>query len=201
MLKRRQKRSLTRGLILATALTSAAFATAVAPAHAQMTTYTLNNVSFDVDGSGTVGGFFEYDPALGAFGDFHLTTSDGGGALFASYLGYTYDPANSFAPAVYNGQFDFLSNDGSTVLDLYTSSPVAAGGMYDITKTEETNRSGGFGGSVNILNYRDGNIGTLTASPAAVPEASTTVSLGLLLALGLGGMVVVAKRKKTASSL
>lgn len=29
-----------------------------------------------------------------------------------------------------------------------------------------------------------------------VPEASTTVSLGLLLALGLGGMVVAAKRKK-----
>ena len=30
-----------------------------------------------------------------------------------------------------------------------------------------------------------------------VPEASTTVSLGLLLALGLGGVIVAAKRKKT----
>ena len=40
---------------------------------------------------------------------------------------------------------------------------------------------------------------------APVPEASTTVSLGLLLALGLGGMVIAAKRRKTdvkaASSL
>ena len=35
-----------------------------------------------------------------------------------------------------------------------------------------------------------------TAAP--VPEASTTVSLGLLLALGLGGVVVAGKRKKRA---
>ena len=31
---------------------------------------------------------------------------------------------------------------------------------------------------------------------AAVPEASTAVSLGLLLALGLGGVVMAARRKK-----
>lgn len=36
------------------------------------------------------------------------------------------------------------------------------------------------------------------SSPAAVPEASTTVSLGLLLVLGMGGMVVAAKRQKWA---
>lgn len=39
---------------------------------------------------------------------------------------------------------------------------------------------------------------TFTASPPAVPEASTTVSLGLLLALGMGGMVVTAKKRKRA---
>ena len=33
---------------------------------------------------------------------------------------------------------------------------------------------------------------------APVPEASTTVSLGLLLALGMGGIVVASKRKKRA---
>lgn len=38
---------------------------------------------------------------------------------------------------------------------------------------------------------------SLTAAPA-VPEASTTVSFGLLLALGMGGVVVAAKRRKTA---
>ena len=34
-----------------------------------------------------------------------------------------------------------------------------------------------------------------------VPEASTTASFGLLLMLGLGGLLVAAKRKKTASAL
>ena len=32
-------------------------------------------------------------------------------------------------------------------------------------------------------------------APAAVPEASTTVSLGVLLALGLGGVVIAARRR------
>ena len=40
----------------------------------------------------------------------------------------------------------------------------------------------------------------LTFAPA-VPGASTTVSLGLLLALGFGGLVVGAKRKKSAPAL
>ena len=34
------------------------------------------------------------------------------------------------------------------------------------------------------------------AGPAAVPEASTTVSFGALLALGLGGVVLAAKKRK-----
>jgi len=38
---------------------------------------------------------------------------------------------------------------------------------------------------------------SVSAAPAAVPEASTTVSLGLLLAFGMGGLVVAAKRKKS----
>jgi hypothetical protein len=38
---------------------------------------------------------------------------------------------------------------------------------------------------------------SLTAAPA-VPEASTTVSLGLLLTLGMGGLIVAAKKKRTA---
>ena len=33
-------------------------------------------------------------------------------------------------------------------------------------------------------------------TPLAVPESSTTISLGLLLALGMGGVVVARKRRK-----
>ena len=36
-------------------------------------------------------------------------------------------------------------------------------------------------------------------APAPVPEASTTASLGLLLALGMGGLVVAGKRKKAGA--
>ncbi len=42
--------------------------------------------------------------------------------------------------------------------------------------------------------------GSLIVTPAAVPEASTTVSFGLLLALGMGGVVIAAKKKKVAAS-
>ena len=38
----------------------------------------------------------------------------------------------------------------------------------------------------------------LRFDPAAVPEASTTISFGLLLALGLGSVAVAVKKKKTA---
>jgi hypothetical protein len=41
---------------------------------------------------------------------------------------------------------------------------------------------------------------SVTQNPAAVPEASTTVSFGLLLMLGLGGMTVAAKRRKSAAA-
>ena len=43
--------------------------------------------------------------------------------------------------------------------------------------------------------------GSLVATRAPVPEASTTVSFGLLLALGLGGLVIAAKRKKAHATL
>ena len=59
-----------------------------------------------------------------------------------------------------------------------------------------------FGGGAN--GGANGNYGTVfeiagAGSPAAVPEASTTVSFGLLLMLGLGG-VVLARRKRTPSA-
>ena len=44
------------------------------------------------------------------------------------------------------------------------------------------------------------NTGLITIVAAPVPEASTTVSLGLLLALGLGGLAVSAQRRKRSAS-
>ncbi len=50
---------------------------------------------------------------------------------------------------------------------------------------------GGDGYAVDFL-----TVGVTTATPAAVPEASTTVSFGVLLALGLGGMAFAAKKRR-----
>ena len=50
--------------------------------------------------------------------------------------------------------------------------------------------------------YNDGYADNLSLvlNPAAVPEASTTVSFGLLLMLGFGGLTVTAKRRKSVVS-
>lgn len=39
---------------------------------------------------------------------------------------------------------------------------------------------------------------TSNASPAAVPEASSVVSFGLLLTLGVGGLIVTTRKRRTA---
>ena len=58
------------------------------------------------------------------------------------------------------------------------------------------------GGFVNSGELTPSNVGRVmtsgilvVSSPAAVPEASTTVSLGLLLALGTGAFAVARKKK------
>ena len=40
------------------------------------------------------------------------------------------------------------------------------------------------------------NVGVTDLNSAPVPEASTTISFGLLLALGLGGLVVAGRRRR-----
>lgn len=57
-----------------------------------------------------------------------------------------------------------------------------------------------------MATYNGATVGSVYAaaaqlSPAPVPEASTTVSLGLLLTLGLGAVVVSARRRKASSTL
>lgn len=87
------------------------------------------------------------------------------------------------------------------------SGPFAAGGAYssiggtntldsvDLTTGVATSISG----SLFPANASPHGLGFLPA--AAVPEASTTVSFGLLLVLGLGGTAVAAKKKKSGASV
>lgn len=85
-----------------------------------------------------------------------------------------------------------------TDFSLALQSPgLADAGLFDIRFTP--------GGPATLMSSASGvavtpETGTPgLSSPAAVPEASTTVSLGLLMVLGMGGMVVAAKRRKTTS--
>ena len=91
------------------------------------------------------------------------------------------------------------STTGSGPTDSYTGSfftvtlsPLATPGTY--LGTFEV-LGGPTANDQNIVATEDFSV---TVAPPAVPEASTTVSLGLLLLLGLGGTVVAAKRKKSA---
>ena len=77
------------------------------------------------------------------------------------------------------------------------------GGMLNAGSTETVvfRSADAAGGFVNIAS--DGVGGTGGASslgPAAVPEASTTISFGLLLMLGLGGFAAARKKRASASA-
>ena len=56
----------------------------------------------------------------------------------------------------------------------------------------------GYGANGNF--YQDSTALAATLKTAPVPEASTTVSLSLLLALGLGGLAISARRRKAPSA-
>ena len=58
---------------------------------------------------------------------------------------------------------------------------------------------GGDGGDGYAVDFLTAGV-TTNSGPAAVPEASTTISFGLLLALGLGGLAVARKRREAVSA-
>ncbi len=171
------------------------------------------NVTFDLyvidsmDGNGEFGGapdpwsfaangntllatnFANYDLQAGETQSFGGANGTGGyltGGTYSPYtgaaekktLGYVF--GNGFGSdaedAVYHLSFTF--NDASSALALsFTGQP----------DESLSNESWGLD-----------NVVVKTNAAGPVPEASTTVSFGLLLALGLGGVVVAAKRKKAA---
>jgi len=103
----------------------------------------------------------------------------------------------------------FLNNAPLSLGPAGGGSDTYTGSFFDITLPSSAAPSTYFG-TFTVLGGPTANdlmtVGTedfsVMVSPSpAVPEASTTVSLGLLLALGLGGLVVAARRKNSASLL
>ena len=197
---------LSRSALLLSALTALGLA-AARPANAQNLTYTLSNVTF-TDG-GQVTGFFDYNPTTNIVGNYAVVTTTGSGPA----TGTSYSRLNS-GPFLFNSRtFEFLTTGlPGSLLALSASSSITSPGVYTLNPgTFVTANS--LSGSGEFTPTGNRVVGPLSpaAPPAgpslvvtfaapAVPETSTAASFGLLLALGLGGLGIAAKRRKTVAT-
>ena len=97
------------------------------------------------------------------------------------------------APASDTFAFSLYDSTGTT--PLLTNDP--SGSVAEIT----INPNGTFSTRANPNSDGSASVATIALVPPAVPEASTTVSLGVLLALGLGGIVLARKRKASGAAV
>jgi len=159
----------------------------------------------EVDGAGL--GYVDKYNADGTFNE-RIATGPGIDAVNAPW-GLALAPSNfgKYSNDLLVGNFGsgeitaFNTTTGTFqgVLSDAQDNPLINSGLWGLTFG-----NGGNGGDKNKLYFaagingeKDGLFGSMAVSPAAVPEASTTLSLGLLLALG--GSVLIARRKKTAA--
>ena len=112
-----------------------------------------------------------------------VSNSYSGGAV--NFFGYAFSETGP-SPVTITG----FSIDPSTTVVGFTASRVSFDATDVFLDINSQFSPLVIGGGQNIT------LNILTAAP--VPEASTTVSLGLLLALGMGGMVVAARKKRQA---
>lgn len=168
-----------------------------ANAQAQLQYYTLSGVTF-ADGA-TASGSFVFDPTsigpVAPISSFDITTTNG---ITDSFAGVHYlSPGN--ANLVEDGRFVFNIPAGELFLAPGpdpTFNPAGTNVIPLVPEFKDPN-FGTLGSYESVYpNSRQIVSGFLIESPAAVPEASTTVSFGLLLTLGLGGAVIMAERKK-----
>lgn len=116
---------------------------------------------------------------------------------FASTGPGTFGPAQKFATGLTNPLFLAFDAHGN----LFVSNSVSNGTDPGNTITEFTPGAapGTFGPAQPVeSNLNSPSYLAFGPTAPAVPEASTTVSLGLLLALGMGGIVLASRRKKSA---
>lgn len=177
---------------------------AVAPAHAQLVITSAPTVTQSI----ALGGFTSYTATLqNNFSSAVYFLDDNAG--FAFPPGPTeFAPASSAQTVVLDDSSYFnmvLSGAslGAGQSQTFTLFSVAAGtaattGTYQgyFTIRGNTDPSG------PLTDLATQNFQTIvTPNAAPVPEASTLVSLGLMLTLGLGGTVVAARKKKAAQAV
>ncbi len=156
-----------------------------------------------VNTAGQVTGYAET-----AAGQLHAFLSgDNGGALQdLGTLGGSYSFGNSVndqGQVVGDSYFDTSTNSaaflysGGKMINLNTL--ISPNSGFFLTGASGISDTGFItGAGINAEGRQDAFL--LIPNPAAVPEASTTVSFGLLLALGMGGVVAAARKKQAAAA-
>ena len=165
--------------------------TAAKPAAAQNLVYTLSGVTFSDGATGS--GSFTFNPATGTMSagltTFNIATTAG---VTDSLTAGSYTSGSATAFEQQNSVFSFDYGDGSTSfhdLTLMTTTAVGSVGTYSLVPGTVTARNQFVGSGEYAPTFRLLTSGFLIVTPAAVPEASTTISFGLLLAFGVGGAV------------
>ena len=152
------------------------------------------NGDFTQSGTGALDVFFG--------NDFHNLLTVTGQTTLGGTLGvFDLDSNPAAGLAAVGSKFTFLYYSGTLTPD---GSTVNGFNQYFSNEVPDSNNSGLITGTngfvyelVNDTADKQLDLQVVTAG-SPVPEASTTVSFGLLLALGLGGAVVAARRKKSA---
>ncbi len=144
-------------------------------------------------------GYFIFNPATQSFGTFSITTT--GGATDSVPGGVYAPPATGTiksglgGAAAGNGYFEFDNFSAFRTLGLAATAEASSPGIIPLALTN----TGFASQEITADSTRAITAGFLDiTAPAAVPEASTTVSLGLLLMLGAGGLVLVKRRSVIA---
>ena len=152
-----------------------------------------------IQGNFTQTGGGELDAFFG--NNFHDLLTVTGQTTLGGTLGvFDLDPSQPAGMAAAGSQFAFLDYSGTL------AATGTSGGFtqYFSNETPIDNNTGlimgASGFQYELINDTTHDMLDLEVIKAGspVPEASTTVSFGLLLALGLGGLVLAAKRKKKA---
>lgn len=180
----------------------------VRPAAAQNLVYTLSGVTFN-DGA-TATGYFDFNPITQTFGSYDIATTEGVSDTLtgAHYIPFSPNPTG-YPDCAFDASFTFQSASGLgfspyNALGLLTYQSVTGVGAF-LLNPGTAGPNGSFDNSGEAVvkgsiladfGSRAIVTGSLIVTPAAVPEDSTTVSFSLLLALGLGSILVSAKKKK-----
>ena len=109
-------------------------------------------------------------------------------------------PGTGYTDLFFNGTpYQIVAGSNSDAIDLFRVTADNTSVAGDLLAGSFTVTSYGESSQASIVSD-PANFAVRVSGASAVPKASTTVSLSLLLALGMGGLVIAVRRKKAVAS-